>query len=396
MPQHCISVMRAKQLIILKSVYVLLILFTGACRFSDRNQLVSDPPGEDSTGNRYACSFTLSDYGGSKVLTVIHPWQNSKGESYKYLLLDSAQVSTPVNPSRFATVIRIPVKKVIVTSTTHVPFISELGRINSIIGVSGHNYIYDPVLKERISNHQVSDIGYDQNLNYELIISLHPDVIFAYGVTGEISNQVSRLGELGIPVVLISEYLEEHPIGKAEWIKVFAAFLGQDALGDSLFMATMSAYEALVNLTSQTEDKPDVLSGLPWNDTWYVPGGRSFAARLIQDAGGNYLWKDNESFEALPLNIEAVYKKAQKADYWINPGAANSKKDILAVDSRLGEMKAFRNDRIYNNNARINDTGGNDYWESGVTHPDQVLEDLIHIFHPGRVPLHVGKYYKKL
>jgi iron complex transport system substrate-binding protein len=376
-----------------------LILLTSLfCTCKDIGRDNTDPGvlPEDLTGNRYARSFTLADYDSSKVLTVTHPWQNAKGTSFKYVLLDSINRSYPDIGGQPEAIIRTPVKRIIVTSTTHISFISELGRIDNIIGISGHQYIYDSILGERIKNQLVFDIGYDQNLNYELIISLKPDVIFAYGVTGEINNQVSRLRQLGIPVVLISEYLEEHPLGKAEWIRVFAAFLGQDAIGDSLFLATMTDYEALVSLTSKIEVKPDVLSGLPWNDTWFVPGGRSFAARLINDAGGNYLWKDNDSFEALPLDIESVYKKACKADYWINPGAAGSKQDILSVDSRLGEMKPFIIDHIYNNNARVNSTGGNDYWESGVTHPDQVLMDLVSIFHPEMVPVQISKYYRKI
>jgi len=385
-----------RQSAIFKEAVILFMILTGSCRMGNRDRLSDEPSVRDTTGNFYARSFILADYNQDKILTVIHPWQNSKGKNYKYLLSGSLRENPAFVTGESGTVIYVPVHRIIVTSTTHISYISELGCTDSIVGVSGQRFIYDTILGKRISNHLVGDVGYDQNLNYEMIISLHPDVIFAYGITGEISSQISRLAQLGIPVVLISEYLEEHPLGKAEWIKVFAAFLGKDELGDSLFRETKSAYEALLNLVTGSEYRPAVLSGLPWNDTWYVPGGRSFAARLIQDAGGNYLWRDNASFETLPLDIEAVYKKARKADYWINPGDARSKKDILALDNRLGEMDAFKNDRIYNNNTRINESGGNDYWESAVTHPEKVLEDLIHIFHPEKLPVHTGIYYKKL
>jgi iron complex transport system substrate-binding protein len=373
-----------------------MLIFANACQTDRRDQPSAPSSAGHAEGNSYAGNFILSDDSATRVLTVLHPWQGSEGKSYRYLLCDTAQDSPPSIPEKDITVVKLPVKKVVITSTTHIPYISELGHINSILGVSGQNYICDSVLSERIRNGQVRDIGYDQSLNYELIISLRPDVVFAYGVTGEISNHISRLAKLGIPVVIISEYLEGHPLGKAEWIRVFAAFFGEEKLGDSLFLATSTTYEAMAEIAAAVKHKPGVLSGLPWNDIWYVPGGQSFAARLIYDAGGNYLWKDNGSFEAIPLDIEAVYKTAREAEFWINPGAALSKQEILSLDSRLGELKAFRTDHVYNNNARLNVYGGNDYWESGVMHPDIILKDLIQIFHPDVLPGRVMIYYRKL
>ncbi|BAL99694.1 MAG: hypothetical protein KatS3mg049_2263 [Caldilinea sp.] len=51
---------------------------------------------------------------------------------------------------------------------------------------------------------------------------------------------------------------------------------------------------------------------------------------------------------------------------------------------------------MYNNNARLNEYGGNDYWEGGLANPDVVLADLIKIFHPELLPDHELVYYRKL
>ena len=139
-----------------------------------------------------------------------------------------------------------------------------------------------------------------------------------------------------------------------------------------------------------------ILSGLPWKGAWYVPGGKSFAAQFIKDAGGSYLWDENRSTEALPLDLEMVYEKALKADCWINPGAASSIKDILQVDKRLGGLDVIKTGMVFNNNAVVNINGGNDYWESGVTNPHLILKDLVKIFHPELLPDHNFIYYKKL
>ena len=136
--------------------------------------------------------------------------------------------------------------------------------------------------------------------------------------------------------------------------------------------------------------------GLPWKDTWYMAGGRSFMAKLIEDAGGSYLWKENTSSEYIPLDLETVFLKAFKAERWLNTGTAGSLQEIAGRDERFENLPVFREKEVYNNDARISENGGNDYWESGVVHPDVILADMAEIFHPGLFPGHQFRYYRKL
>ena len=355
--------------------------------------------------NHYAENFSIARSGEDLVLTVVSPWQQSGRMSFSYLLKqkpgktqrpgEQVMETDQLSPEDEQTVM-VPVNRVVVTSTTHVSFLKELGQSQSIIGVSGGRYIYDGELGRKYNEGSIRDIGYDQGLYYELIISMQPDVVFVYGITGEVYSHINRFRKLGIPVVVISEYLEKHPLGKAEWIRFFAAFFDMDSVADSIFRENMQAYESLTQLTATVAARPSVLSGLPWKDTWWVPGGKSFAAQLITDAGGDYLWDDNDSFEAIPLDIEAVYTRAGRADIWINPGSAMTNGEIIASDTRLGEFRAVTTERVYNNNARVNEHGGNDYWESGVCYPQRILADLISIFHPALLPGHQLFYYRQL
>jgi len=207
---------------------------------------------------------------------------------------------------------------------------------------------------------------------------------------------MKKLNELGITVVLNGEYLEKQPLAKAEWVKFIAAFYNKESIASQKFDKLAQQYNFLKDIVSKEKDKPLILSGLPWKGAWYVPGGESFAAKFIKDAGGLYLWNENRSTEALPLDLEAVYEKALKADCWINPGAASNIKDILRVDKRLGELYVIQKGKIFNNNAVVNKNGGNDYWESGVTNPHLILKDLVKIFHPELLPDHNFVYYKKV
>jgi iron complex transport system substrate-binding protein len=281
-------------------------------------------------------------------------------------------------------------------STTHVAMFDALGKSDAIVGISGSDYISNPLLCSRLKAGEVRDVGADQTLNYELILSLRPDIIIAYGITAEVNGMVDRLEGLGIPVVLNGDYLEDQPLGKTEWIRFMAAFFKRDMKADSIFMSVVFAYEQYRKLVMDNDQKPTVMTGLPWKDSWYIPGGKSFAAAYIRDAGGDYLWEDLDSREAVPMDLEAIFARAASADLWINCGAAGSLAEIGETDKRLSRFKPVVTGRVFNNNARINPAGGNDFWESGVMAPHLILADLISIFHPEALPDHELVYYTRV
>ncbi|MCK4344452.1 MAG: ABC transporter substrate-binding protein, partial [Bacteroidales bacterium] len=293
-------------------------------------------------------------------------------------------------------VIEIPVKRVICLSTTHVAMIDLLEKTHTIFGISGKELINNPNIRKRIINGEVMDVGYDQNLNYENIISLKPDIVMTYGINAEIAGFILKLKELGINVVINAEYLEKSPLAKLEWIKFIGAFYGIEQEASDVFDTIVAEYDSIKNIAFKLERKPKVMIGLPWKDTWYIPGGKSFAARFIKDAGGEYIWEKLDSKIARPMGFETIYKKAKDADIWINPGDIDNLEAILTVDARLKHFKPIKSRKVFNNNAIMNKTGGNDYWESGITHPQIILKDLVRIFHPEVLPDHELVYYKNI
>ena len=284
--------------------------------------------------------------------------------------------------------------KIVLQDTWLTPFKDVIKHRMDFTDRTKNKLVSNKEVRKNIKNNKVIDIGYDQNMDFETILSLQPDLIFSYGITGENISYLNKLKELGIKVVMNAEYLENTPLGKAEWIKFMAEFYGKRKMGGFIFDTIENKYNNLLELTANIKSKPVVMSGLPWKDAWYVPGGNSFAANFIEHAGGRYIWHDNENNEAIPLDIEAVVNKAINAEIWINPGAAMNLDDILSVDERLKNIKALKQGEVYNNNARLTKREGNDYWESVVINPQVILQDLIKIFHPGLLPGHELVYYQ--
>ena len=344
--------------------------------------------------NCEASGFSIQQQESWLKLTVANPWQKSTDNIFQYHLIKRGE-KTPDELIK-QQVIFTPVKRVICLSTTHIGFLDALGEVASIVGLSGTNYLTNPEVKKGVTENHIREVGYEQGLNYEMILQLKPDVVFAYGVGAEINTQINKLHDLGIPVVLVGEYLEQSPLAKAEWLKFFGAFFEKEVVADSSFEKIRSNYQAIKSIASKVQERPTVLTGLPFKDTWWIAGGQSNLAVLIEDAGGKFLWRENSSKEAFPVSLEEVFMRAANADFWINCGSVNNKSELLAFDSRYSDLPAVKNQRIYNNNLRAVPGGGNDYWESGVVHPELVLADLVKIFHPGLIDNKDFSYYKKI
>ncbi|MDR1672221.1 MAG: ABC transporter substrate-binding protein [Bacteroidales bacterium] len=373
---------------------VLATFFSGMIACSGNRQPSVAIGDADTVAVHHAQGFAIVKSGHVTLLTVFNPWQGAQHVAYRYALCPK-DMPVPKNLDGY-TVIRTPVERVICMSTTHVAMLSALEKTSVIKALSGAAYVSDETVRSALADGSIADVGYDVSLDFEKIVTLHPDVIFAYGVGQEVIGTLSRLSNLGLTVVINAEYLEKTALGKAEWLRFMAAFCDVDTQADSLFRAIRQEYDSLKTLAARCTEKPTVMCGLPWQGLWYIPGGKTTIASLIADAGGDFLWKDNDSHESYPVNIEAIMEKGAIADLWLNTGAARSLAEIKSVDERLAFARPWQTGQVFNNYARMGAGGGNDFFESGTVYPQKALKDLIKIFHPEILPHHSLYYYMQL
>ncbi|MBW6500409.1 MAG: ABC transporter substrate-binding protein [Bacteroidales bacterium] len=343
----------------------------------------------------FAERFRLNRHDGYTRLTILNPWQGASGVNQTwYLVRRGEEIPEGIDQQ---SIIYVPIRKIICMSSTHLAMAIALNEEASVIGVSGAGFLYETALVNRYEEGLIRDVGYDDNLNKEMIVNLTPDLVMAYGVGGESSGYLGKIRELGIKVLVNADYLETDPLGKAEWLKLFGALYCRETLADSIFDSIAGEYHLVRDfIRDNSTERPAVLLGLPFRDTWFISPGNSYISRMITDAGGNYLWSETNSAATIPMGIENVYLRALKADYWLNPGSANSVNDILAIDMRLKDLPCFRNGNIYNNNKRTNDRGANDYWESGTVKPHLLLKDMVTILHPELFSESDLLYYRKI
>lgn len=368
-------------------LYIFIITVTAGCGPSV-NTAATDG------SNAYALGFSIGYEKGYRTLTVRNPWENARNVEIRYFLIDKA--SEVPEELKGENIIRTPVERIICLSTSHIAFMDVLGELDKITAVSGGEYITHPEIRRGLEEGRIADVGYGTNLNYEEIIRQKPDVVMVYGVDSEITGFLNKFSDLEIPAVLNAEFLESNPLGKAEWIRFAAALFHKEQLADSIFGSIKDRYLNLKSVSGGRQNKPVVMMGLPYRDAWWVPGGDSYMARLIADAGGTYQGRGNSSRESFVISFEEALTWASGADIWLNVGMVSRKEEILALDSRFNRFGVFNSGKIYNNNHRSTEAGGNDFWESGTIAPDRVLEDLIRIFHPGLLPSGSLFYYQEV
>lgn len=342
----------------------------------------------------YASGFRILGAEGrsSVVIESVNPWQGA--DSVVTRLFIARDGEEP--PQGFeGQVIEGDARRIVAMSSTHIAMLDVIGETARVVGVSGMDFISNDAVRSRRDS--IGDVGYDGNVNYELLLSLQPDIILLYGTNGA-SGMEPKLKELGIPYVYIGEYLEDSALGKAEWIVAVAEIVGKRDKGIKAFSAIPERYNAIREKAANClkhSSRPKVMINLPYGDSWFMAPTGSYLVRLIEDAGGDYIYKKNNSNESRPIDLEEAFMLVSASDKWINVGQTRSLDELRKNYPKFAATKPVLSGEVYNTTGRVAANGANDYWERGVVEPDVVLRDMVMIFHPELADSDLV-YYEKL
>lgn len=345
---------------------------------------------------RFAKNFQIEYHRHYKVVRVRQP--EPGGQPATYVLV---QCGTPT-PSlsgalKGAEVVQIPVRRMVAMSATHLPMLELLHAFDAVVAVSSVKYVVNPTIHQLVKEGKVAQVAVAQSLDAESVLAQRPDVVMTDGYPADVYD---TLRKAGVDVVAVAEWLEPDALGRAEWLDYMAAFLNEEARADQVLPAKIAAYRSLarrVKAEVPSDERPSVFAGTQFQGTWVVPGGDSLTAGLIRDAGGNYVFSDNSESQSIKVDHETMLAKAGDADVWINAGPTWTKlADATAEDPRYGDFAAFRHDRVWNYGRIQTAAGGVDFFESAVMRPDELLADLVKIFHPELAPGHHLAFYRRL
>lgn len=337
--------------------------------------------------------FSIEYHDTYKLLTVKTPAPGATAALTYVLVQCGTEPPAGFEPAQ---IITVPVKRVVAMSTTYLSVLDDLGLLDRLVGVDDAMYTYNQKVIELFAAGKLKAIGSGAGLNLEAAIELKPDLIITFGSGSTDFDSHPKLLEAGLKVVLNAEWLDASPLGRAEWGKFIAVFFNQEAAAEDWFTEIADGYAKVKAIAASAGTPPKLAYGTPYQGTWYLPGGASFAAQLIRDAGATYPYAADTSTASLPLSFEEAYSTTRDAAYWINLPFVPDLAALLAQDSRFAEFEAYKNGNVWNNDLRSNDAGGSDYYESAVVRPDLVLADLVAIVHPDKMPGHEFYYYRQL
>jgi iron complex transport system substrate-binding protein len=354
------------------------ILLSGCNQNSEKNKVTSDHiPSQNPIPLSYAKGFTIDTINGGLQRIIVKDLLNNTSVGNYILVPKGYQYAAKENE----TIIYTPLASCGIFSSSYVGFLNELAATNIITTVENSNYIYHPEILKRIANGNIQEIGSTGQLNLEKLLLAAPEALLISASTSGLSSEFEKAKEAGIPSIICSEWQEHHPLARAEWIKFYGALLDQEAFADTLFNVIEDNYHSTIGICASATSQPKVLFSAMYQDTWYIPGGKSYVAQLLKDANGTYAWVDNSETGSLTLSFENVASKSLTHDIWINP-EVNSLNELLSRDGRYQNFIDNNSSGIFQQNAKTNDLGGNDYWETGVVRADWVLQDYAKMMHP--------------
>lgn len=373
------------KLIFISSFFILF-----GCKKNETSEVAKTDAAKNSI--EYASGLSIVKYDDYSVVTVSNPWPNAN-KDFKYVLKEK-EAKVPDSLQTY-TSIQVPLESVVVTSTTNIPFLEMLEVENKLVGFPHTDYISSEKTRALIDKGSVKNVGQNEKLNIEQLIELSPDLIVTFGVDNN-NPMLDNLKKSGLNILIQGDWMEQSPLGKAEWIKLYGALFGKEEKAKELFDKIVQSYEQAKKLATEKAVNSTVLYGSMYEDVWYVAKGNSWVAEFMKDAHANYLWADLKGTGSEGLSFEKVLDKAKTANVWIASGSFKSLDELQKANPHYGEFDAFKNKNVYSFEGKLGATGGTVYYELAPSRPDLVLKDYIKIFHPDLLPSYEFTFASKL
>jgi iron complex transport system substrate-binding protein len=338
-----------------------------------------------------AVTFRVAYRQSFKIVTVTEAFPG--GPSERYVLVQcGAPVPKLEGDLAGAQVVQVPVTSLFAASTTQLPLLVDLGRLDVLTGISRKKDLIGKEILDRMQTGHVHEFAAANVIDPELVVSFQPSLLVTGGA---FSASLAAIRNAGVPVVADTEWRETTALGRAEWLKYIALFLNEERQAQSLHTAMKQRYRALSAraLAQPDASRPLVMTGRSTRGSFVIAGGHSYVATFIHDAGARYVWADNTATGSTSVDLEAQVQRAANADVWINGGGWKSLATMLEDEPRYAAFTAYRSGHVWVYERAMQENGLNDYWTRSITHPDLVLADLVKIFHPALVPDHVFEWY---
>lgn len=297
-----------------------------------------------------------------------------------------------------AQVIQVPVDDIVSLTTTNLPHLDELDAVDRLIGVGTAGFVTTESVRDRIEAGEVDEFADAEGQpDLERLVAAAPGMLVVDGFGDTVADDIARYTDAGIPTVINTDFNEQTLLGRAEWLKFTALFLNAEAQATAVYDDIAERYADVAERAQGAGEPPTVFVNAPFEGTWFTPGGASFLADAIADAGGEYVFADDDQTGGLQVDFETMLDAAADADVWIQAGSVTgSLDDLLAQDERFAQFQAFDDGEVWAYDLQVTEGGGNAVFETAYTRADLFLADLAKIFHPEELEDHEFAFFGRV
>lgn len=370
-----------------KTAYRLLLLCVVGVISACHQRTPEEPLQQTDASTHYASLLQMQDLdNGMTLCRILNPWQPER-IAMQYLLIPGDTLSDEELDEIEAQYGRIqtlhtPLRQQTLTASCHASLYAELQALDCVGVLCDAEYILNPQVLAQLESGRIVEAGGSMAPNPEIILSAQSEAIWVTPYDAGSQAMITAILPQ-IPIIYCADYQETSPLGRAEWMRFYGRLVNKAAEADQLFNEIETKYNNIASQNDSSDlplkgDGGSILSDLPYGATWYVPGGRSSASWIYQDAGFQYPWADDTHGGSLALSAEAVYAQASDADVWVfkyfDPEASWTLASLLAQNPLYGQFKAAQTGQVYGCN-----TARSDYFEVAPFHPERILTEMRHI-----------------
>ena len=337
---------------IISYIFLTLTLVLGcafAVQAAETEHKPADIPGltfDHSMELSYAKEFNVDYYNDGYALITI----DQEGQ---FLVVPEGK-EAPEGLDSDIVVLKQPLNNIYLVATSAMDLFRAIDGIDSIkLSGTKEDGWYIQEAKDAMEQKKMIYAGKYSAPDYELILNEGCDLAIESTMIHHNPEVQEKLEQFGIPVMVERSSYESHPLGRTEWMKLYAVLLGKEDVAEKVFKEQTDKLDNV--LTSDKTDKTVAFFYINSVGAVNVRKSGDYVSEMISLAGGNYVPEDTgESDNALStmnMQMEEFYAKAKDADYIIYnstiDGELQTIDELLSKSELLADFKAVKNGNVW-------------------------------------------------